>query len=293
MHEGSRQRDPRRAHRQPRDRDRQGRRRRDHRLGVDARRVHPLVRRHRQPGLAVPRGSPSPATRRRAPSVRVRRRAVLLGVRRRPGAVHPRRAVLAVRGHPEAHPSPRAREPGGRVRRARPRHRARGVLAAHRDARRESASQRGRPGSSSSAARRTPSCRSCCSRTSARSPVSSSHSSGLALAVGTDEPRFDAIGSIAIGTAARRDRGRAGGRDEEPAHRRERAGGIVDATIEAMLDVGPEVRSPHPPAHAATRTGGAAGRRQARLPRDRAPPSSRRRSTRSRAGCVPRYPRSD
>ena len=62
-------------------------------------------------------------------------RAVLLGVRRRARPLHPRRALLALRGHREAHEPAPDREPGGRVRRARHRRGARVAVAAHRGAR--------------------------------------------------------------------------------------------------------------------------------------------------------------
>ena len=51
----------------------------------------------------------------------------------------------------------------------------------------------------SSARRRAPSCRSCCSRTSGRCSVSASRSPASRSATITDQAEFDALGSIAIG----------------------------------------------------------------------------------------------
>ena len=152
--------------------------------------------------------------------VRLRRRALLLGVRRRARAVHPRRAVRALRGHREAHAPARAREPAVGVRRARRRDRARGAVAAHRVPARPTAPAGRR--SWWQFIRRTK---------SPELPVVLLEDTGalvglvfalvgIGLAEITGDRRWDAIGSIAIGLLLGVDRGRARGRDEEPAHRR-------------------------------------------------------------------------
>ena len=127
MHDdGSRQGDPRCLPRQPRDRHRQVRRLRDHRLGRPARRGRPLPRRHRQPAAPAARRQAGRQGRRHRPPVRLRARALLLGLRRRPRAVLDGRAVRALRGLRQAAPPARGREPPRRHRHPPVRHAPRG-----------------------------------------------------------------------------------------------------------------------------------------------------------------------
>ena len=161
--------------------------------------VDPLGRRHRQPGAAVPRRQARAQGAHRGAPVRLRHRALLLGVHRRAGALHPRRDVRDVRGHPEAHRPARARvaDRGRSPCSASPSCSRPGRCAPRATRRRRAA--RGGRGGGSSARPRAPSCRSCCSRTPARSSVCVFALIGISLAEITGNARWDALGSIGIG----------------------------------------------------------------------------------------------
>ena len=177
------------------------------------------------------------------------------------------------------------------VRHARRRHRARGLLAAHRGARRRRPSRGGpvvvdvHPH-----APRAPSC-----------PVVLLEDTGALVGlvfalVGVTLAEITgnaAVGRasarIAIGLLLGRDRGDAGDRDEEPAHRRVGAPRGRAARDPRRDPRRPRGRAHHPPAHPAPRPRRAARGRQARVRRGRSRPrSSRTRSTRPRHACAPR-----
>ena len=246
--------DLRRVPRQPRDRDLEVRRVRDHRLGVDAGGVDPLGRRHRQPGPAVPR---RPAAAGKAPTAE---HPFGFGTERYFWAFVVALVLFTlgslfalVRGHREA-----ASTPSTSTRRSWPTSCSASPSCSRRSslrtARREATADRARAGrgGGSSARRRTPSSRSCCSRTPARS-------SGCFIAlVGITPGRDHRRRPLGRGRqhrhrpAARRHRGRARDRDEEPADRRVgRAARSTEQIRAAILD-GPEVVAHHPPAHACT-----------------------------------------
>ena len=195
-----------------------------HRLGVDAGRGDPLVRRHRQPGPAVPRRAPArrgrpttstrSATARSATSGRSSSRSCCSRSARCSRSTRASRSSSIP--HELESPAVAFVVLGVAF-----------VLEAFslRTARREAASARvaATRGGASSAAPRAPSCPSCCSRTSAALV-------GLGLALIGRRPGCGRTGDAALRrdrqhrhrAAARRDRGRARRRDEEPAHRRGR-----------------------------------------------------------------------
>ena len=150
--------------------------------------------------------------------------------------------------------------------------------------------RRPRAGGGSCARRRSPSSRSCCSRTSARWSVSWSRSARSSISAVTDNGVYDGIGSVIIGgilgviaiflciemkslligeSATPEDRAAIDGRP-------------------ARLRPG---RTPDPRAHRAPRARGDPARRQGRVPRPTwTSPTSPRRSTRSRRRSAPAVP---
>ena len=118
-------------------------------------------------------------------------------------AVHARRRVRAVRGHRQVAPPARARELRRGDRHPARRHRARVVVVSHRECtRRTRCARTASAGGSSSAARSHLNCRSSCSRTRERSIGLFFALIGVTMAKITDNPRWDAVGSIAIGVCS-------------------------------------------------------------------------------------------
>ena len=139
--------------------------------------------RHRQPGAAAARRAPcrAPGRRRRIRSATARR--ATSGPSSSRWCCSSLGGVFAIFEGVEKLTTPaRDRVAGVGVRGARLQHRARVAVVPHRARSRRTRCAGAARGGSSSAARRTPSCRSCCSRTSARSSVSSSRSLGVTLA---------------------------------------------------------------------------------------------------------------
>ena len=253
--------------------------------------VHSVVDSGNQ-GLLLRGGRSAAAARRRRAPVRLRPRPLRLRLPRRADAVLGRRPVRAVRGRREDPPSapPRLARSSPIVVLAR-RDRPRVVLAAHGDPASRGTLKGDDSWVGSSGTRRSPNCRSCCSRTSPRSSVWCSRCSVSAWPTLTDEPVWDGIGTCAIGALliavavvlVIETKSLLLGESAAPVEVR---------AIEA--GAGRRGRRPgHPPAHDAPRPGRAARRRQARdAGRRHASPRSPTRSTPPRPGCAtPSRPR--
>ena len=173
---GQQEGDRRRVPREPRHRDREVRRLPDHRRLVDAGRGDPLGRRHGQPGPALPRRRAGRAAGDAREPLRLRPRALLLVVHRRaralPGRWRSSRSTRAFTSCATPTTSARRRSPSASS--GSPRCWSSSPSAPRCGRRARSAgSCRGGP---TSGAPRARSCRSCCSRTWARSSAWSSPS---------------------------------------------------------------------------------------------------------------------
>ena len=223
-HQG-RHRPLRRPRRQSRHRRREVRRRRDHRIVVDADRGLPLGGRQRQPGAAALRPATGQAPRRRGAPVRLWPRAVFLGVRRRDPDLRGRRGRVDLRGL-AAHPGARAAERARRSTMSCWRSRSCSRAAAGRS--RCASSPRPRAtwaGGTRSTGRRIRPASSCCSRIRRRWPGWSSPAIGVWASHAFNDPRIDGVASIAIGVILGARRGPARARVEGAADRRARRPG--------------------------------------------------------------------
>ena len=281
--------DPRRVLRQPRHRHRQVRRLPDHQLGRPARRGRPLARRHRQPGAAAARRQAGPA--RPAddehPFGYGRERyfwafVVALVLFSMGGLFALYEGIEKVR-HPHE-----VENLGVAI----------GILVfaivletfSLRTAYREASHAQGRRPvvvALHPQRRSSPSCRSCCSRTSAPRSACSSPCSACCLAHFTDEPTLGRRRLDRHRRAARRHRHRPRRRDEGPADRRGRRRTTTSTAIRSALERRAERAPAHPPADPAPRPRRAARRGQARVrPRADGRAASPTRSTTPSGRCA-------
>ena len=215
----------------------------DHRLGLDARGVDPLRRRHRQPGPAVPRRQAQPQGARRPSTRSASAPSATSGRSSSRSCCSPSaRCSRLSEGVEKLHQPARARVADLGVRRARRRDRARGAVVAHRAARGRSQSRDGRswwrvhphhqePRAAGRAARghrraRRPRSSRWSGSASPRSPATRAGTPSGSIGIGL------LLGVIAVVLADR---------DEEPADRR---GGRRPASTRSIRDAildGPEV----------------------------------------------------